>query len=150
VEENGSGTGIIAINYQFKLNQVKDGLSHTYLLGEKSVDLDAAKSGTSRGDDQGPFVSDPYDILRWAVSGEGAAAQYVPPHRDCQGNPQDSNDVNYGFTGKGIYLFGSAHPQGFNMALCDGSVHYIHYEIAEEVHRRLCNRRDGQTVEVPE
>jgi hypothetical protein len=42
--------------------------------------------------------------------------------------------------------FGSAHPDGWLVAFCDGAVRMIAYEIQDEVHRRLGNRRDGFAV----
>ena len=44
-------------------------------------------------------------------------------------------------------IFGAAHPSGFNMAFCDGSVHLMNYSIDLESHRRLANRKDGQTID---
>ena len=32
------------------------------------------------------------------------------------------------------------------MAFCDGSAHMISYTIDPQVHRRLCNRHDGQAI----
>jgi prepilin-type processing-associated H-X9-DG protein len=142
------------LHSDFKISHVKDGLSHTYMLGEKYVDLDAARTGQSRGDDEGPFVSGDGDTVRWAAmsgdNGGTANSIYLRPHRDTRGNPDNPNDTGYGIWGYGCYNFGSAHSGGFNMALCDGSVHYINYEISEGVHRRLCNRDDGSTVQLPE
>ena len=43
--------------------------------------------------------------------------------------------------------FGSAHLVGFNMALCDGSVRMVNYTIDLATHSRLCNRRDGLTID---
>jgi prepilin-type processing-associated H-X9-DG protein len=122
------------------------------MVGEKYVDIDAARSGESYGDDEGPFVSGEGDTIRWAAipGGSSNTGIYLRPHRDTRGNPQNINDTGYGLWGNGCYNFGSAHSSGFNMALCDGSVHYISYEITEDVHRKLCNRADGASVQVPE
>jgi hypothetical protein len=33
------------------------------------------------------------------------------------------------------------------MALCDGSVRLMNYSLDLETHRRLCNRKDGLTID---
>jgi hypothetical protein len=50
--------------------------------------------------------------------------------------------------GRGFTSFGSAHPTGFHMALCDGSLHRVPCTIALTVHQQLCNRHDGAYVSV--
>ena len=45
------------------------------------------------------------------------------------------------------YRFGSAHSDGLNMSLCDGSVRFVSYSIDPEIHRRLGNRQDGFTID---
>jgi prepilin-type processing-associated H-X9-DG protein len=40
------------------------------------------------------------------------------------------------------FPFGSAHPEAFNMALCDGSVRSVSYDVDQEVHRQKGNRHD--------
>jgi prepilin-type processing-associated H-X9-DG protein len=42
--------------------------------------------------------------------------------------------------------FGSVHPNGCQMLLCDGSVHTMGYDLDVRVHAQLCNRRDGVPV----
>jgi prepilin-type processing-associated H-X9-DG protein len=46
--------------------------------------------------------------------------------------------------------FGSSHPGGMNIALCDGSVRFLSYSIPLDMFKRLGNRRDGQTVQLPQ
>jgi prepilin-type processing-associated H-X9-DG protein len=47
-----------------------------------------------------------------------------------------------------IYFgFGSAHVSGCHMAMCDGSVKQVAYNLSADVHRRLANRRDGEVVD---
>ena len=45
------------------------------------------------------------------------------------------------------YGFGAAHSVGFQMAFCDGAVQMMSYSIDREIHRRLGNRKDGQTID---
>ncbi len=44
--------------------------------------------------------------------------------------------------------FGSAHPSGFHMTMCDGSVHSVSYGIDPFVHAQLGNRADGIPVDL--
>ena len=43
--------------------------------------------------------------------------------------------------------FGSAHANGFQMAFCDGSVQMMSYSIDNNIHRCLCNRKDGTALD---
>ncbi len=137
----------------YSLKDVRDGLSHTYLLGEKYMDRDYMNDGISWGDDAGPYVSSDRNNLRWGsypLDDTNTYTYYLAPQRDGRGSPDDPNDVAYGLTGMGTFKFGSAHSAGFNMSMCDGSVRLINYNISEQVHRCLCNRTDGTVVEFPE
>jgi hypothetical protein len=135
-------TGIVWLHSQFVIKDIKDGLSTTYMVGEKYLDAELAELGTSQGDLRGPFASDDRDPVRWATGLVNNQTVYAPPQRDAVGNPQNVNDTAYGLSGLGTYNFGSAHPSGFNMALCDASVRHINYDIEQVIHRQLCNRQD--------
>ncbi len=85
-------------------------------------------TGAPSGDDQGWDLGYDLDVQRWTH-----LADEYRPRRDREG--YDSHRA-----------FGSAHPSGFHMALCDGSVHRISYSIDLEIHRRLGHRSSGQPV----
>jgi prepilin-type N-terminal cleavage/methylation domain-containing protein/prepilin-type processing-associated H-X9-DG protein len=124
-----TATGICHTRSQLRMNMITDGTSNTYLVGEKYLSRDYYASGASLGDDQGPYISDERDSMRWAAIG----GSYLAPKQDGRGD-----DLTFSF--------GSAHSGGMQMALADGSVRGIAYSITEVVHRRLCNRSDGQVV----
>ena len=126
-------TGIMMCHNRFKFSDVDDGLSNTFMIGEKSVGPDWYTNGVSVGDDQGPYVSDDRDSYRAAaydLEPNCTTANYLVPEQDQPGFDN-------------TYAFGSAHSDGLYFALCDGSVRFISYNINEMVYRRLANRKDG-------
>jgi hypothetical protein len=73
-------------------------------------------------------MGDNEDISRWGGAGAPAPAQDTPGSA-LRGN------------------FGSAHPGGFGVVLCDGSVRVISFSIDLTTHGRLANRKDGQPLD---
>ena len=130
-------TGIVYCGSLTKMADVTDGASNTYLAGEKYLNPDAYLTGSDGSDNETCYTGDNQDIERWS----SFHYPIVNPATDWCVPYQDRPGVQYG------YSFGSAHAEGFNMAFCDGSVHLINYSIAAETHRRLCNRKDGQTID---
>ncbi len=123
-------TGIVFQHELFRITDITDGTSQTYLVGEKYLDPDSYYDGRSSADNQAPYSGNQRDSIRFADSG----GVYFAPRQD-----QPGCDIHW--------CFGSAHPGSANMAMCDGSVHAIRYDVDEVVHRRLCNRQDGQPVD---
>jgi hypothetical protein len=120
------------VNFQrsrIKTADIPDGLSCTYLVGEKYIDPDNYFNDQDFGDDE-PFLSaDDLDLHRWTTKN--------PAYAPMQDQPGTYNTVT----------FGSAHATGFFMAFCDGSVQFLNYSINQDIHYRLGNRKDGLSVD---
>ncbi len=126
-----SGTSFVCS--AIRVAQVTDGLSNTYLAGEKFISPDYYLNGVSTGDNECMYQGDDYGITRY-VGENSSTSEYTRPRQDTTGS-----DL--------VYNFGSAHATGFHMVFCDGSVQQMSYSIELEVHRRLGNRQDGLTVD---
>ena len=134
-----TSTGIAYTRSRFRISDVTDGTSKIYLIGEKNVGTNFYDNGASVGDDQGPYVSDEFDSMRWATDGE-ASNRHLGPIRDRDGQSAGWGSVN-------VMRFGGAHPNSMNMSFCDSAIRSVTYEVDETTHRRLCNRRDGLPVD---
>jgi prepilin-type N-terminal cleavage/methylation domain-containing protein/prepilin-type processing-associated H-X9-DG protein len=103
--------------------KIFDGLSNTYLFGEKSLASGMYFTGQSGGDDDCMYNGGNIDTLRTVNNDSGSWGNYRltvdPPNSDLWG------------------MFGGPHSNGFVVAYCDGSVHVIGYSIDRETHRRL-------------
>lgn len=116
-------TGVFFLHSEVRWKDVSDGLSTTYLLGEKHVSQDHYESYTDVGYDQSPFSGSDIDVQRWSE------IPILP----------DSSTIEW-------TAFGSAHRNIANMAMCDGSVRSMNASIDIEIHRRLGNRKDRKPV----
>ena len=96
------------------------------MIGEKYLNPDNYTTGVAWGDNENLYVGYDDDMYRSTNLGHGALADQAGLSSHCS--------------------FGSAHPGGFHMVFCDGSVHTISYIIDPEIHRRLGNREDGLSV----
>jgi prepilin-type N-terminal cleavage/methylation domain-containing protein len=129
-----SFTEIRGIAYQrseINVKHITDGLSNTFMVGEKNLNPDnylASTNASDRdlGDDQGAWVSDVLDGHRFTDDG-------ALPAPDQPGVPQSFN-------------FGSAHPAGFHMAMCDTSIRSISYDVDPNVFHLQGDRSDDQAI----
>jgi prepilin-type N-terminal cleavage/methylation domain-containing protein/prepilin-type processing-associated H-X9-DG protein len=122
-----SQTGITYLRSQVTSAQVKDGLSNTFMAGEKSLNPDYYNNGQDGADNDTAFEGHDWDILRWA---EPQNMPYLdtPGLGNCEPN------------------FGSAHANGCYFVFCDGSVHLISYVIDSTTYTNLGNRSDGYAI----
>ena len=114
--------GLVFRRSRVRLKDVSDGVSGTYLLGEKYVNPAGMAAGTSDDDDQCLFSGHDRDVLRVGLDS---------PQQDRRGFDPPS------------IAFGSSHPGGCGMALADGSVQAVDYAIDPLVHRARASRNDG-------
>ncbi|MCS7306693.1 MAG: DUF1559 domain-containing protein [Thermoguttaceae bacterium] len=134
-----SATGISFQQSRVGLDEIPDGTSNTYLVGEKYMDSNRYTTGDDPGDDD-PYTSGgPFDNYRWTTYNSTNDPNSAV---DTSFQPsQDRNNVQL------PRAFGSAHAAGFNVAFCDGSARPISYSIDRWVHRCLGNRRDRQAID---
>ncbi|HUE74024.1 MAG TPA: DUF1559 domain-containing protein [Pirellulaceae bacterium] len=108
---------------------IADGTSNCLLLAEKR--MCRPRVGTEQSDDNEGFTAGwDHDMTRCA------SIVPKPDHRN--------NAIN-----QGQGRFGSSHPSGINVLLCDGSVRLISFSVNKLTFHRLGYRNDGQMMELP-
>jgi hypothetical protein len=116
--------GIVGRAWVVDIKKISDGLSKTYFVAEKYVNPDNYLNGQDLGDNENMFIGSDRDVFRHSFQ----------PCRDRPGL-----DCSYSF--------GSAHSNGFQAVMCDGSVHMVGFDIDLTTHERLVDRRDGRAVD---
>ena len=127
--------GVIYQRSQIAPQMIEDGLSKTYLLGEKFLDPAQYETGASNGDDHSLYVGFDRDNARSGnIKHPPMKDQNVPIVWLPEGDDELVTDWN----------FGSTHPTGLHMGMCDGSVQKISYDIDPQVHSASAGRNDNE------
>jgi prepilin-type processing-associated H-X9-DG protein len=116
------------INYQrskIRLADITDGVSNTYMVGEKYLIPEGYYTGVYYADDEPVLGADDLDMHGWTND---------LPYQDTPGYDN-------------VIAFGSAHANSLNMAFCDGSVQTISYTIDPTVHWCLGCRNDDKAID---
>ena len=122
--------GISCNRSETRIAQVIDGTSNTFLCGEKNLNPDDYENGEDAGDNQSCYTGDSRDVARFADE-----SSYGRPLQDTPGV-----SLNYDF--------GGPHPGIFMMAMCDGSVTSVSYDISRDLYVRFIHRSDeGGVIE---
>jgi prepilin-type N-terminal cleavage/methylation domain-containing protein len=122
-----SPTNFTGVSYQrskVKASQVTDGLSKTFLVGEKYLTPDDYWNGINGGDNKCLLAGHGADSGRCTLN---------PPLKD---RPL-LNDWD---------IFGSAHQDSISMSMCDGSVRRINYDVDPVVFRAQGSVSGGESV----
>ncbi len=123
--------GIVFCGTQIKLRNIKDGTSHTYAIGERYLDPAHYHDGQAHSNDwsmYSGFQDDMYRSTYYRFRPNQPITQ--EPRRDQPGLSLDE-------------IFGSAHPGGCHISMCDGSVHLVSYSVDPVAHSNMGNRKDG-------
>lgn len=119
-------TGICFERSIITMQDVHDGASNTYCVGEKYLNPDHYETGRDPADNENVYVGQDNDIYRNA-------------HRQLRRDKPGFGDT---------LRFGSNHINGVGFVFLDGSVHFLTFGLDLETHRRLANRADGKPVTV--
>jgi prepilin-type N-terminal cleavage/methylation domain-containing protein len=139
-------TGVVFQRSEVNYKQITDGTSKTYMLGEKNLDANCyltydcvTKPGSgASNDDQSMYNAQDRDNLRSTFT-----TQLDPSHTGPFW-PARPDTAGVEFT----WSFGGPHPGGWMAVFCDGSVHFMSFDMADINHQRLGDRRDAEVIDL--
>jgi prepilin-type processing-associated H-X9-DG protein len=139
-----------------RVEQISDGTTNTYLVGEKWMPLDGYEGTLNTnapnftyGDNQSMYTGYESDNHRaaWFMSINDPSLAVPARQEDSQPLQDRAGIASFRPEER---PFGSVHSGSFHMLFCDGSVHGIGYDIAPVTHSRLAHRYDGEVAGVEE
>ena len=135
--------GTVFVRSEVKVQQIEDGTSNTYLIGEKHINPDEYAGGTSTNSPQLSFNTNQAAYCGYEWDNYKVAWSFLTDVEENQEDFQPRPDTP-GL--KETKIWGSAHPGGFNMVYCDGSVHSVNYDVDPFVHSYRSSRNDGRVI----
>jgi prepilin-type N-terminal cleavage/methylation domain-containing protein/prepilin-type processing-associated H-X9-DG protein len=141
-----------------RIADITDGTSNTLLLGDKFVTIDNYTTANEWGDNSWWPHGNSWITTRCAnqqprqdsLASTATQGHTAPNARDPGINGRCGPwGIGPPANGGGYYdYWGSAHPGGFNVALADGSVRLLTYDIPLNVLKALSDRADGIVVDL--
>jgi prepilin-type N-terminal cleavage/methylation domain-containing protein/prepilin-type processing-associated H-X9-DG protein len=133
-QANGGAGATVGSSTPISLSHIKDGTSNTLMIAEKRLIPVQYLTGAWHDDRGWTDGWDP-DIMRLSSAPFGS-------------DTRAQSDQDSGLVGDIGYHFGSAHPNGMNVAFADGSVKYMPFTMNRENFNRMGHRADSQTVDM--
>jgi prepilin-type N-terminal cleavage/methylation domain-containing protein len=135
-------TGISYERSEVSIRRITDGTSKTYLIGEKYIPTANYETGLDWGDNETWCTGFNNDNFRATGRWDGTNIVEAVPMPDST----DEATLTIGGVRTWLWRFGSAHPGGWQVAYCDGSVATVSFDIDWQVHRDMGNREDGNVA----
>ena len=126
--------GVSGERSQVKAAHITDGIGSTLLAAEKYLSTEYYHTGTCCADNNSMYQGNDWDTNRWVPAED---LSNVGQRRPLQDTPLLENCTE---------RFGSSHPAGFHLLLCDGSARLAPFGIDVKVLSHLGNRRDGEPI----
>jgi prepilin-type N-terminal cleavage/methylation domain-containing protein/prepilin-type processing-associated H-X9-DG protein len=134
-------TGVGYCGTLIKSRHITDGLSNTYALGERFIEYQHYDTGRGHADDWPMYVGFQDDVMRsvYCCDPQDPSAPALTPKQDAD----DLDGIDDPTDPQGLHdRFGGPHPSGCQMAMVDGSVTTVSYDVDPDVHRRNGHRSD--------
>jgi prepilin-type N-terminal cleavage/methylation domain-containing protein len=109
---------------------VTDGLSKTYMVGEKTIPASDYETGKFWGDAGSIYTAPIGDSVRFVEK---------LPTRDVTSQLNDDKCIS-------CHCYGSAHPSTWNAVFCDGSVRMLSYTMSFSTHKAFATRAGHDIV----
>ena len=126
--------GVWAMGRRTSVKNIVDGLSNTYLVGEKAMDVLHYATGEDVGD-RAPIAG--------LNDNFGAANSYVRFAASPAAPDIEKNCL-------ACHNFGSAHADAWNVSMADGSVHAVSYSMDVRLHRMLASINGQEVASQPQ
>ena len=131
--------GVVYQRSQVRASKIRDGMSNTYLIGEKNIDPNCYYTHSAPGDSQSMFTGWDEDNTRYGgIDSHNDTPKEYPLFPDTPG--VDDYHQCFGGPHAGVCMF----------VFCDGSVHSIDYSIDIMIHHSLAARADGKALNISE
>ena len=124
-----------ANTFSIGLSGIRDGTSNTLLVSEKQMNVANEPAAAAYIDDDNGYVAG-YDV-------DNMRSCLLVPAKDYVDSAEGTTPVARN------YVFGSSHPYGIMVVMCDSSTRIVGYDVDPASFLAICLRRDGRIGNLP-